>query len=297
MLLVTLMAILIVLGLWCSIFLLYCFLNTNKFSILNFVNPVVFALTVKQEKFAMLLADPLEQFDIVVILGLLGNTLAITNIGLVIVFNFFLIFCILCSVNAVCQASVFHKVVHNLLGVVITVLKDSVRVKKYSFILLFFIVFLFIFVSNLIGMVPYSITITSHFILTLFFSLAFFIGNAIIGVCYHKLNFFVLFLPEGVPVMIVPFLILIEYVSFLSKIFSLAIRLFANMMSGHILLKILIGFGWAILSSFTIYSVLAILPIGIVFCVIGLEFAIALLQAYVFVVLLSIYLNDIVNTH
>jgi len=72
--------------------------------------------------------------------------------------------------------------------------------------------------------------------------LAFFISNNLIGICFHKQNYFVLFLPEGVPIPIIPFLILIEYVSYLSRIFSLAIRLFANMMSGHILLKILISF-------------------------------------------------------
>lgn len=171
------------------------------------------------------------------------------------------------------------------------------NVQKHSFILLLFVTFLFIFFSNLVGMIPYSITITSHVILTLFFSLAFFIGNNIIGVCYHQLNFFMLFLPEGVPVVLVPLLILIEYVSYLCRVVSLAVRLFANMMSGHILLKILIGFGWSILSSCTIYAIFAILPIGVVFCVIGLEFAIAFLQAYVFVVLLSIYLNDVINMH
>ena len=110
-------------------------------------------------------------------------------------------------------------------------------------------VFLFIFLSNILGMIPYSMTITSHFILTLYFSLAFFIGNNLIGICYHKEKFFVLFLPEGVPVAIIPFLILIEYVSYISRIFSLAIRLFANMLSGHILLKILICFIWAIFVS------------------------------------------------
>jgi len=129
-----------------------------------------------------------------------------------------------------------------LFNFVSTIVKDSVSVKKYSFVLLFFVVFLFIFFSNILGMIPYSMTITSQAILTLYFSLAFFIGNNLVGICYHKENFFVLFLPEGVPVFIIPFLILIEYVSYISRIFSLAIRLFANMLSGHILLKILIGF-------------------------------------------------------
>jgi ATP synthase subunit 6 len=131
----------------------------------------------------------------------------------------------------------------------------------------------------------------------LYFSLAFFIGNNLIGICYHGEKYFVLFLPDGVPVAIIPFLIIIEYVSYISRIFSLAIRLFANMMSGHILLKILISFIWAIGTSNLIHWIWIGLPLCIVFLVIGLELAIAFLQAYVFVVLLTVYLNDVINTH
>ena len=87
------------------------------------------------------------------------------------------------------------------------ILKDSVLIKKYSFILLIYTTFIFLCLSNLLGMFPYSMTITSHLILTLFFSLAFFIGSNVIGVCYNKKSFFSLFLPEGVPLLIIPFLI------------------------------------------------------------------------------------------
>lgn len=125
---------------------------------------------------------------------------------------------------------------------ILSILKDSLIIKKHSFILLFYTTFVFLFISNVVGMLPYSITVTSHLIVTLYFSLAFFIGNNIIGICYHREAFFVIFLPEGVPFPIIPFLILIEYVSYFSRVFSLAIRLFANMLSGHVLLKILISF-------------------------------------------------------
>lgn len=125
---------------------------------------------------------------------------------------------------------------------IVSILKDSISITKYSFILILYTTFMFLCLSNLLGMLPYSMTVTSHLILTLFLSLAFFIGSNIIGICYHRQSFFSLFLPEGVPLLIIPFLILIEYVSYISRIFSLAIRLFANMLSGHILLKILISF-------------------------------------------------------
>ena len=159
-----------------------------------------------------------------------------------IFFNFILVIFLLFSVKEIFFYNKLQKIVISLFNFVTGIVKESISIKKYSFVLLFYVVFLFVFLSNILGMIPYSMTITSHLILTLYFSLAFFIGNNLIGICYHKEKFFVLFLPEGVPVMIIPFLIIIEYVSYFSRIFSLAIRLFANMLSGHILLKILICF-------------------------------------------------------
>jgi F-type H+-transporting ATPase subunit a len=193
----------------------------------------------------MLIFDPLEQFSIEIYSSYLFNSIGvITSISInsIILFNFLLVFFIISSNRQIVVRDKFQKVITILFHFISNILKDSLSVKKYSFILLLFTTFLFIFVSNIIGMIPYSMTITSHLILTLYFSLAFFIGNNIVGFCLHKEKFFVLFLPEGVPLFIVPFLILIEYVSYISRIFSLAIRLFANMMSGHILLKILISF-------------------------------------------------------
>jgi F-type H+-transporting ATPase subunit a len=193
----------------------------------------------------MFFFDPLEQFSIEVYDSIFLNSIGIgssISLSKIISFNFlFLIFCIYANKKIFFQNK-FQKIIVILFKFITNILKDSLSVKKYSFILLLYTVFLFIFISNILGMIPYSITITSHLILTLYFSLSFFIGNNIIGICFHKENYFVLFLPEGVPLPIIPFLILIEYVSYISRIFSLAIRLFANMMSGHILLKILISF-------------------------------------------------------
>lgn len=244
--------------------------------------------------------DPLEQFSIEIytsyLLGGIGSCPSI-SISNIIIFNFAIAGIWILSYKNIVINNKFQKLIVILFDFVCSILKDALSISKYSFVLLIYTIFLFIFISNVIGMFPYSITVTSHLILTLYFSLSFFIGNNIIGLCYHKQNFFVLFLPEGVPLFIIPFLILIEYVSYISRIFSLAIRLFANMMSGHILLKILIGFIWSILTSNLIHWFWIILPLLIVFMVIGLEIAIAFLQAYVFVVLISIYLNDVINTH
>lgn len=244
----------------------------------------------------MQMYNPLEQFDIVLYLTLNNINFALNNIVLMTSFNLLILAYLIIMYNQILIHNNINYLILFVIKFIKTLINDSILLKKYSIILLFFYVFIFILISNLLGMIPYSVTITSQLILTLYVSLGFFIGTNIIGLLYHKENYFSLFLPEGIPVFIIPGLILIEYISYFSKIFSLAIRLFANMMSGHILLKILIGFAWSILNS-VIGIFLSILPIIIVFAVIGLEFAIAFLQAYVFTILLIIYLNDVLNIH
>ena len=241
--------------------------------------------------------NPLEQFDIVIITTIFNN-FSFTNFTIMLIINFTLVLILLSSFNSVFKLNNFLDYSNNILFVgVKNILTDNLFVKKFSFIFIFYFLFLIIFVSNLLGMIPYSITVTSHFIFTFYFAFSFFIGINLIGVLYHKEKYFVLFLPDGVPVVIIPFLILIEYVSYFSRVLSLSIRLFANMMSGHILMKILIGFVWTMFSIGYIWLFIAFFPFLIVFCVTGLEFAIAFLQAYVFIVLLSIYLNDVINIH
>lgn len=248
----------------------------------------------------MFFFDPLEQFSIEVTLNSLSSVLGFfcsVSLGKIIFINLLFIAFVFWGFNQIFLQNKFQKLTLMSFNFVNTILKDSLLVKKNSFILLFYIMFLFTCFSNILGMVPFSITITSHLILTLFFSLSFFLGHNIVGICYHRELFFNIFLPSGVPIFIIPLLILIEYISYLSRIFSLAIRLFANMLSGHILLKILIVFIWSLATSSVFHWFWEILPLSIVFIVICLEISIAFLQAYVFTVLLGIYLNDIINLH
>jgi len=119
---------------------------------------------------------------------------------------------------------------------------ENIDIKKKSFIVIVFFLFTFLLVSNLVGMIPYSYTVTSSLILTFFISTSFFVGINLIGFYHNRSLIFKTFLPGGSPILIAPLLILIEAISYISRIFSLSIRLFANMMSGHALLKILIGF-------------------------------------------------------
>ena len=246
--------------------------------------------------------DPLEQFSIEIMSSgwLFLNapfTVPLTSLGRMVLFNFFCVCLWISSLRIIFFTNKLQKLILLTFLFVVNIIIDSISIKKHSFVLIIYTTFIFLCISNVLGMVPYSLTITSHLIITLYFSLAFFIGSNIIGVRYLKQTFFVVFLPEGVPLVIVPFLILIEYISYISRIFSLAIRLFANMLSGHILLKILISFIWVIITSNVIHWLWNLVPLTIVFTVVGLEFSIALLQAYVFIVLLTIYLKDLIHTH
>ncbi len=160
-----------------------------------------------------------------------------------------------------------------------------------------FTLFIFLLMSNLLGMVPYTFTTTSHIVVTLFLSFTFFIGTNLAGVLRLKLHYFGLFLPSNSPVLISPFLLLVELISYFARVASLAIRLFANMMAGHSLLKILIGFVYAIFLSDVVGLIWGWLPFLLVFLITFLEVGVAFVQAYVFTTLLCIYIRDLYHAH
>jgi ATP synthase subunit 6 len=173
-----------------------------------------------------------------------------------------------------------------------TLVEKNIGQEGLRFFPLIFFLFSFLTITNLIGMIPYSFTITSHLFVT--FSLAFmlFTGINIIAIREHGLHFLGFFLPSGVNLALAPLLIPIELVSYITRVFSLAIRLFANMMSGHTLLKIIAGFAWTMLSFGGIWYLIQLFPLLIILAVTVLELGIAILQAYVFTILICLYLND-----
>jgi F-type H+-transporting ATPase subunit a len=168
---------------------------------------------------------------------------------------------------------------------------------KQRFFPLIYVTFTFLLFGNLIGMIPYSFTVTSHFIITLGLSFSLFIGITIVGSQTHGLHFFSISLPQGVPLPLAPFLVLLELISYCFRALSLGIRLFANMMAGHSLVKILSEFAWTMLSMGGILYLAQLAPFFIVFALTGSELGVAILQAYVFTILLRIYLNDVINLH
>jgi len=138
--------------------------------------------------------------------------------------------------------------------------KENLYIRKQQYFTVLFYLFFTLLLANLVGMIPFSFTITSSFVVTFFLAAAHFIGINHIAVVKHQWQTNDLFLPSGAPLLIAPFLIFIEAVSYIARVFSLSIRLFANMMSGHALLKILIGFSWILLNTGTGMVLLAAAP-------------------------------------
>jgi len=176
-----------------------------------------------------------------------------------------------------------------------TIVASNLLIKKQIFIALFYTIFFLIAYSNIFGLVPFSVTVTSFFIVSLLLAGTAFFSCVFIGCYKGGIDFFNNFLPAGVPYAIGLGLVLIELISYTSRLLSLSIRLFANMMSGHTLIKILLGFTWSIFAYFSTY-ILIFSTIGII-VITFLEFMIAFLQAYIFVVLVAIYFNGTIHTH
>lgn len=153
-----------------------------------------------------------------------------------------------------------------------------------------FTLFMFILFSNLLGLVPYSFTVTSHIIVTFALAAVVFIGVTIIGIARHGVHFLRLFVPQGVPVVLLLLLVPIELLSYFIRPFTLSIRLFANMLAGHTMLAIFGGFAASV-------GFLAVLPLAIDVALVGLELLVAALQAYVFAILTCLYLRDALHLH
>ena len=178
-----------------------------------------------------------------------------------------------------------------------TMLRTSTGSAGMKFFPLVFSLFMFILVANFLGMFPYFYTITSQIVVT--FALSMLVMSVVVigGIRKHGLSWFGLFVPSGVPVYILPLVSLIEVISFLSRPISLSVRLFANVLAGHITLKVFAGFVIMLSALGTVGYVGAALPLIMVVAITALEFLVAALQAYVFAMLTCIYLNDAVHTH
>lgn len=249
----------------------------------------------------LIIFSPLEQFELVTILpiSIFGLNLSVTNssLFLVLAFSLSLFWISLSFYNASLVPNNWQLVKESIYDVTASMVQDNLGPKGEFYFPFIFTLHIMLLYCNLIGMVPYSFTVTSHIIFTFGLALSIFIGINIIGIQAHGFKFFALFLPRGVPLPIVPLIITIEFLSYTIKVFTLSIRLFANMTSGHTLLKIIAGFAWTMLSAGGLLAIFHLIPLGLLVVLIGLELAIAVLQAYVFTLLTCIYLNDVLDMH
>ena len=171
-------------------------------------------------------------------------------------------------------------------------LKESIKFFPFIFSL-----FIFVLASNLIGLIPYSSTVTSYLIITFALAIMVLVGVNIIAGRLHGLVYFGHFLPAGCPFALYPLIIPIEFISYIFRVVSLSVRLFANMMAGHTLLAVLAGFGWTMVNTNINLVFYHPLPILVVFILVFLETAVAIIQAYVFAILSCMYLDEAINLH
>lgn len=233
----------------------------------------------------MYIFNPLEQFEVYSIIS------SITNLALFLILNFILfVFFVRYNAEEKLILSRSNIVKESLVSTVTEVVRDQIG--KHFYFPFILSLFFFILISNLLGMIPYSFTPTSHIVVTMGFSVAILIGVTIIGLQKHSTKFFSLFLPAGIPVALIPLLTSIELISYLARALSLGIRLFANIVAGHCLLHILAGFSWKFVTG-NAFFLLKLLPFFIISIFIGLELVIGFLQAYVFICLTSSYIKDV----
>lgn len=255
-----------------------------------------------RDKEYRLATDPINQFQIskIVPFELGGYDLAFTNSSLFMVATVAAATSFL--VWATAQRSLVpgraQSVAEMAYEFVANTLRDAAGTSGMKFFPLVFSLFMFILVANLLGMFPYFFTVTSHIIVTFGLSMLV-IGLVVVyGFWNHGLKFLGLFVPQGVPVFLMPLVVAIEIISFLSRPISLSVRLFANMLAGHITLKVFAGFVASLGAMGAVGIGGAILPLAMTVALTGLEFLVAFLQAYVFAVLTCMYLNDALHpTH
>ena len=238
--------------------------------------------------------SPLEQFKLVPYIRLYNNyyDLSITNSMIFLLFSSIIILSFFYNNN---------KIISNRIGILCELLylkiEEIIRdmIGKTKYIPMIISIFLFTLVNNLIGLVPYSFTTTSHIIITWLISMTIVIGTTIIGISKHGRGFIRLFIPsglnEGVTKYIIPLIFIIEIISYLSRVISLSVRLTANMISGHLLLHIVTNFGLHLSLIFFFIPLLILFPLYI------LELAVAVIQSYVISVLIVSYIKDVEYLH
>ncbi|MGB9369661.1 MAG: F0F1 ATP synthase subunit A [Xanthobacteraceae bacterium] len=246
------------------------------------------------------MADPIHQFEInkIFTIGHIGGQeIAFTNSSLYMLIAVGVIGALLVGTTA--SRSIVPGRLQSLAELsyefVAATIRSTAGSEGMRFFPLVFSLFMFILVVNMIGLIPYTFTVTSHIIITIAFALLVFLTVVIYGLYRHGLHFLNLFVPKGIPIFILPLVVFIEVFSFFLRPVSHSIRLFANMLAGHIALKVFASFIPLLAGLGIIGTLGSTLPLGMVIALTALELLVAFLQAYVFTILTCIYLNDAIH--
>ncbi len=249
------------------------------------------------------MANPMEQFDVVTLHPLKAGTydLSFTNSALwmLVALAIVSVFLFVGTSRPQLVPNRWQAAVEYVYDFVRKMLDENVGPEGRRFAPLVFSIFIFVLACNLLGLIPWvgAFTPTSHVTVTLGLALIVFITVCVVGFLRHGLHFFSLFWPHGASIPLGIFVFIIEVLSFLSRPFTLAIRLFANMTAGHVLLKVFGTFVIALGSFGALPYVFGVVPLAVNVALSALEVLIAVVQAYVFALLASLYLNDAINLH
>jgi len=241
------------------------------------------------------MADPLKQFEIkpIIPFELAGVDISFTNsalwMGIAVITS--ILFMMIATRKTTMVPGRIQVIAESMYEFIASMVRDNIGSKGREYFPLIFTIFMIVLMGNMLGMIPYSFTFTSHIAVTLGLALAMFIFITILGFVKHGTHFLSLFCPAGLPWALKPLIIPIEVLSYLIRPITLSVRLFANMMAGHLILKVFAGF------SVAMGVTLGILPMFFNVALIGFEFLIAFLQAYVFTILSCIYLKDAIELH
>ena len=240
------------------------------------------------------MADPIHQFEIkeLIPLELFEINISFTNSSLFM--SLAIISIILLLLISIKNQSLIPSRLQSISEIfyefIANMISDNIGEKGHKFFPLIFTLFAFILFGNMLGMLPYGFTFTSHIIVTFVLAICIFLFVTLLGIFIHGFKFFGLFVPKGVPMLMLPLMIPIEIISYLSRPISLSVRLFANMMAGHTMLKIFASF-------IVPLGIFGVAPLIVGVALTALEVLIAFLQAYVFTILTCIYLNEAINLH
>lgn len=240
--------------------------------------------------------DPLHQFVVqpLIPLNIGGLDASFTNASLWMVATVVIVtlFTTLGMRSGAMVPGRMQSVVESFYTFVADMVRDNAGADAMRFFPFIFTLFMFIFFANMIGMFPYAFTVTSHIAVTFALAITVFLGVTITGFVLHGPRFLKLFVPTGVPIVVLPIVVAIEIISYFSRPISHSVRLFASMLAGHIMLKVFAGFVLTFLTMGVIGFAGMILPLFMIIALTALEFLVAALQAYVFTILTCMYLHD-----